>query len=204
MYSSWDLGSWAREGDLYVFTDSDLVTGGIRLKSKPSDFDYRAEVTLQDGAEYQGDLEWGYEVVNDPRLRLAVEYFRASADYNQLFPTGHKWLGIGDFFSRRNITGFRVGVSADLGRGFDLSADGHYFLRTDASRPAFRYGGAPYGAAGGASAIASEFDLLLGYKANENLGLALGGSLVLPGSYLKENHGPDSGSFFYAQLVAGF
>lgn len=212
VYSSWDLGEWAREADLYVLymsdetgvADPNLAAGGLRLKSKPSDFDYRAEITVEDGIEYQGDFEWGYEFSSERKLRLAVEYFRASADYNQLFPTAHKWLGIADFFSRRNISGFRLGGSADLGGGFGLLADGHYSLRTDTARPAFRYSGAPYGSAGTAAPIASELDLILSYKANDNLGLALGGSVVLPGIYLKDNHGPDSGAFLYAQMLATF
>ena len=93
---------------------------------------------------------------------------------------------------------------ADLGSGFGLLADGHYFLRTDTARPAFRYTGASYGSAGSAAPIATELDLILSYKANDNLGLAFGGGAVLPGTYLKDNLGPDSGVFLYAQMVATF
>jgi hypothetical protein len=55
------------------------------------------------GSQY--DIELGYALLFK-NSRLSAEYFSVSEDFNQLFPTAHKWLGYAGLFKRQNIKGF--------------------------------------------------------------------------------------------------
>jgi hypothetical protein len=216
LYSSWNLGEGFKQTDLYALHSNEASTApkqktsavGLRLKSPLGAFDYRLEVTgenVRGASEYQGDLELGYTVWAAKKLRFSAEYFRASKDFDQFFPTFHKWLGIADYFGRRNIQGYRVGASMDFSSIFSVVADYHCFSRTDTSGPAYSLTGTTgYGTAGDAKAIAHEFDLIAKLKLNELLTLSGGGGWVVPAAYMKANRGPDSGYFSYAELMLLF
>jgi hypothetical protein len=218
LYSSNKVADWMQAADAYVFYLDDPSTGpaastaayGVRVKSPAGAFDYRAEATFErvkaatKSDERQYDVELGYTVFAGKSIRVAGEYFHASENFDQLFPTGHKWLGYADLFSRRNIEGYRGRVSAKPIPDLTASIDYHRFQRAETDTSAYKFGGTAYGTAGTDSHIGDEFDLVLGYKVDENVTLEGGAARVMPGDYLKANGGSDYASFYYLQIGMGF
>ena len=214
VYSANRISDSMQNVDAYVFSSNDnsvapktsTMAYGVRLKSPIAAFDYRAEVTFENVKaakstdENQFDLEVGYVAHESSKTRVSAEYFSASRNFDQLYPTGHKWLGYADLFSRRNIGGFRVGASTQFAESWSLALDYHSFRRTDTSLPAYKFSGAAYGVAGTDAALASEADLVVGYKFDTAMSLELGASRVNPGEYLKTNSGADAASFYYLQV----
>lgn len=193
--------------------NTNFNTYGLRMKSDHGSLDYRVEATGQKGKfagadlkENQFDVEVGYKL---PFMgaRLGVEYFQASKAFNQLKPTGHKWLGSADMFSRKNVKGFAVHYLMKLAEKTKFLADFHMFSRTDTAVSAAQFDGTAYaGVANTEKAIANELDLALKHKLDEGLGMKLGYSLVLPGKHLKalSTTYKDNMSYMYAEFTANF
>jgi hypothetical protein len=206
---------WFKVIDIYSFYNSDRTAGsltrvaahGARLKSKVDRFDYRAEGTFQKtsrGDEKQYDLELGWTFSDKSKFRGSVEGFYASEGYAQLYPTAHKWLGIADFFSRRNIQGVRVGLSRKLAKKWSAKFDFHEFRRTSDQAGAYNFSGTSFGTTGTEKKIAKEYDFTATYAAEDNLKFAFGYAYVDTGKYLEANAGSDHGYFFFAQMLATF
>lgn len=218
LYSTNKISDHLQAIDAYAFflTDSSVTPNtatsayGVRAKSPIGAFDYRAELTFESVKaanstdENQMDFEFGYAISSEHSTRVSVEYFSASRNFNQLFPTGHKWLGYADLFSRRNIQGYRAGVSSHIWEKLSGSLDYHFFQREDISSPGYKFAGGAYGAVGTDKNIAAEFDLVLKYKLNDKTSIEGGAALVTPGDYLKANGGNDRASFYYLQVSTGF
>lgn len=184
---------------------------GLRAKSDIGALDYRAEATFENVKsltestdDNQYDLEVGYMVLPEGALRISGEYFASTKNYDQLYPTGHKWLGYADQFSRRNIKGFRIGLNGTFAEKWTASLDYHNFQRSDKSFGAYNFSGTSYGTTGESGAVASEVDLVVGYKVRNGLSLEGGYAQVNPDSYLKDNVGSDKTSFYYLQLLTSF
>jgi len=201
--------------DLYVLQLDDATTAphsavtsyGGRAKASHEGADLRIEVTAQNSQNNgsQFDAEAGYMVLPSSKVRAAVEYFQSSADYAQLFPTAHKWLGIADLFGRRNIKGYRAGLSGSPYADLTLKLDYHVFQRTDVNAQAYALNGTSgYGTIGDDSAIANEWDLVAIYKVNDQLNLEAGYAQASPDDYLKANSKNDSASFYYLQVATQF
>lgn len=218
IYSSNKFSDVIDNLDAYVFylydgsgtTNEISTTYGLRAKSTMGLFDYRVEGTAQtvtannkDTGENQIDGELGYVVYEPKKVRLSAEYFAGSDDFRQLFPTGHKWLGYADLFSRRNIEGYRIGVSAQVSEKTQVSVDYHSFSRRDDSKPAYNLIGGAYTGSGNDKELASEIDLVVGHKL-ANLNLEAGYSTVSPGAYMKTNLGKDNTEFYYLQASTTF
>lgn len=219
LYLTNNLSGYTQALDGYVLLSSDRSTDprskttayGLRSKSPVGDFDYRAEATFEsvkttttDSDEHQYDVEVGYSIIENARLRVAAEYFLASKYFDSFYPTGHKWLGYADQFARKNIKGFRVGLSGKLAEKWTASVDYHNFERVDTDVTAFPLSGPVYGTVGNDSAVATEIDLIVGYKVHDDLALEGGAAHVMPGDYLKANGKSDNTSFYYLQASANF
>ena len=87
---------------------------GIHLKSQQNKLDYQFEYTLEDIYKYdtsesqyksedafQYHIEVGYQL---NKIHVGMGSSVASEHFDQLYPTGHKWLGYADLFKRQNIT----------------------------------------------------------------------------------------------------
>jgi hypothetical protein len=156
------------------------LTLGSRVKHRMGMIDVRAEVGVQSGtrprpgdnprvAAYHGDLELGVNLLDD-RLRLALQAQYASGDdpssleqneaWDQLYPTGHKWLGLSDIIGRRTNVGSLVGHLSliPLGR-LKLGMQAHVFQRV--RYPEDRE---PY--------LATELDTFAVYMLGHRLGLS--------------------------------
>ncbi len=218
LYFANRFSDYLSHADFYVFHLNDsgvnpktsTTAYGLRLKSPVERFDYRVEATLENvkgvGSqdEHQFDVELGYTFLEAAKLRLAVEYFYATANFDQLFPTGHKWLGYADLFSRRNIKGYHARLSGQPTDSLTLALDYHVFERQETSQPAYKFNGTAYGTTGESSAIATEIDFVVAYKVDDNLTLEGGAARVQPEDYLKDNGGPDQAYFYYLQTTLMF
>jgi len=218
-YHNQSLTKFIENFDLYYFylTDSTALTTktqihtyGIRLKSKIDKLDYRVEANAQTGdtanvstAAHQYDLEIGHAL---PfwKSRFSVEYFSATKNYNQLFPTGHKWLGIADMFSRRNVQGYAAHFSMMPTQDLKVKFDYHSFSRADSAVTAFNFSGGSYGTVGSKDDIATEFDVTLEYALDKALLLTYSYGHVAAGGYLKDQGAKDNMIFNYLQLIAKF
>lgn len=198
------------ELDLYLFysvnrpelSKNQLYTFGIRSKSIFDWLSYRVEATGQATLPgYQIDLELGYRV--SPIVNTSIEYFRAHRDYVQLYPTGHKWLGIVDLFSRRNIQGIRLGTNLKI-ENFNAKIDYHYFMRTDVDSPVYNFSAASYGSTGSAKHVGQEVDVVLGTHINPHLFLSLGGGVFFPSAYFEQNSKSNNLYLAYLEVESRF
>lgn len=219
IYAANRISETMEHADAYVFRlgeestnpSSSVTAYGARLKSPIGQFDYRAEATFESVKaadstdERQFDIELGYTFDAAKKFRFSLEWFTASGGFDQLFPTGHKWLGTADLFSRRNIQGYHAKATGQIFSGLVASLDYHRFERQDTSRSAFKINGtSAYGVVGDNAAIADEFDLILTYALDQNLTVEGGAARAIPGEYLKDNGASDEASFYYLQVATSF
>lgn len=180
----------------------DIVAYGARLKGRVGIFDYRAEATKQHmssqeasqiDAEIGGKLSLG---------RLGLNYFAATEIYNQLFPTAHKWLGIGDVVSRRNIRGYQIKHQYSWNEKFKTEMTYHCFERYGVGSTAFSFSGAALGSPlSTEKKMADEYDVILNYVRNENLAYQIGAAYFVPARYLKQSGKSDEYTFVYLQVL---
>lgn len=222
IYQSFDFGSLLKNVDFYVLSllDSttavrgDIYTAGTRVKSSVDALDYRVEANYQrvpyivDQKAYQADAEVGYTLKSAWEPRLSLEAFHASRDYNQMYPTSHKWLGFADVLGRRNVYGGVVHLSAKPAEKTGLMVDYHQFYRTDLGASAYKVNGTALGVAGGSKSkhIGHELDLTVTQGVSQQVSLAFGYSLFFAGSYIKDQAvlGNRTPQFGYAQMVVQF
>lgn len=220
VYSSNKVSEKIQNLDLYALYVSDSTVSptahtsayGLRVKSPIENFDYRGEYTFEnvksttsDSDENQLDIELGYLVHSVSKSRVSAEYFSASDNYDQLFPTGHKWLGYADLFGRRNIKGYRLGGSTQLAENFKCSLDFQSFQRTNSTSSAYKLNGTTgYGTIGSSSDIGSEIDLTLSYRLKGDVSVDGGAAHIDAGDYLKNNGSKSSGYFYYLQVATLF
>ncbi len=210
VYASFTKFDFINVLDFYAFRSvklngvDDIIHAGLRAKSKLGSVDYRFEGTVQTKVTAnQMDLELGYTLSEDSKMRVAVEAFTASKDYNQLYPTAHKWLGLADVLFRKNLNGLRLGFQMQATEKLNFKANYHMFMRNDDS-VAVGWGGTNLGTVGTDKDIGSELDLVFNYKLGEKVGLLVGGSYFMAGDYLAANGGPDDQTWFFTQVATKF
>ncbi len=223
LYSSFDFGDYFKAVDLYVLYRFDetaaprphnYATAGLRLKAKPSAWDYRFEGTGQFGKlaganqrDYQIDAEGGYTFEDFYKFRIGLEAFVASRNYNQLFPTAHKWLGFIDLFGRRNIFGGIIHLSAKPTERWTLKLDAHTIFRTKTNAGLFRLNGTTAIGAAGASTSrfgGEEIDLTAVYKPLDLLSFQAGFAAFIPAGFVRNNVGSKVPVFGYLQTNVQF
>jgi len=227
IYASSNLGVYLKNMDLYFLRKNGNTSSanlflntsalGFRAKSAVGEtsLDYRAEYTFENtvliaGAEesksqHQFDIEVGY-THSFHNSRLALEYFESSKNFDQLFPTGHKFLGYADQFSRRNIKGYVVHFSTLVIDKLSILLDYHFFYRYDGNTPAYNFAGNSLGTLGSNNNIATEFDVTTVYNFTSNLQASVGYAIVDPKSYIEDQVAGNTKNteFSYFQLLAKF
>lgn len=171
---------------------------GFRVKSKMESIDYRLETTQQLGRVAgstahargtQADVELGYRFQSTRLFRVGVEGFYADSDYNQLFPTLHKWLGTADVFGRRNIYGMKLNAITQLNDRLKLTTDFHRFYRADKNDPAYRINGtAITGSNVGDAYLGTEVDVTTQYDLSVHTSFQVGAAYLVAGQTLKDIH----------------
>ncbi|MBP9674193.1 MAG: alginate export family protein [Bacteriovoracaceae bacterium] len=201
IYHAMTMEKGVKNLDFYVLDKSitsineDLLTVGVRAKSYIGILDYRLEYSPQWGrfiagkrqqGEYQLDFELGLSFFAK-KMRLAGEYFASSEDFDQLYPTAHRWLGYADQFARRNIDGFAIHESLQfLQKGF-FDIDFQSFYRNDKKAPAYNFSGAALGTVGNSNHIADEIDFTFKYPVG-GFDFLVGYSMVIPQAYLYDQN----------------
>ncbi|RLA64843.1 MAG: hypothetical protein DRQ88_10400, partial [Epsilonproteobacteria bacterium] len=225
-YSPNKFGAFFRNTDLYflykrdhtqVIRDDhyDVWALGGRVKSKEGIYDHRIEATFEGAkvkgedrnGEYQFDAEVGLQI-KPIKTRLSVEYFQASKDYDQFYPTAHKWLGFADQFGRRNIKGFRVGLIPKITNKLKARLDFHAFYRTDNDAPTYNLLGKAYKDSVGDEsedyALATEFDIKVFYDVYKNLRVEGGFAYVMPKGYMESLGRDEDVLWGYLSMAANF
>lgn len=211
--------------DLYYFYWRDssgspdllaLHTVGVRVFGAAPRLEastYRIESTYQTSkvagssqTGFQIDGEVGYDFRWTDSNKFSVEAAYASKNFNQLFPTGHKWLGHLDLFGRRNILALTAHSSNWFEEKYGAKLDIHYFMRSDASRPAYSLNGVSAVGTGASHSrsLGTEVDLVLAYKINSNAVSEFGASFMIPGGYIEDELGEENPYRLYAQLMAKY
>lgn len=227
LYQSWDLGEWLKIFEFYVLYLRDgsvsgspltsLGTFGLRVQSSHEAIDYKMKINKQiqmtygldgvQGSNIQADAEFGLTADLSFKPRLALEGFYSTKDYNQLYPSFHKWLGYADVLGMRNVLGYSVHSSAMITRNLKLALDFHSFFRTDLLAPAYKLNGTtPLGSASASSSshIGNEFDLVFSHQTTKNLNLSGGVALFLSGDYITSQFSYNTPYFYYLQMELKF
>lgn len=183
-------------------------TVGARVKHRVGVLDYRLEAGVQFGSRptdtvdmdnpsvfaFQGDLELGVNAADD-QLRVSVEGLYASGDdpstedlenWDQLFPTQHKWLGFMDVIGERtNIGSGVLHLTYWPLETVRLSLDGHTFFLAETPEGIESYRGA-------------EMDLGVLYRIGQGLHLRGGFGAFIPGD------GYENDTLYFTELELAF
>ena len=221
-YNAFDLGSFAKNFDLYAFYLSDtrqptslsLWTLGSRLKSSVNQFDYRVEVDYQIGTALnqvqtgnQGDFEVGYLLDSKSKMRVATGGFISSPNYNQLFPAAHKWLGYADVLGRRNVMGGMLKFGVSPMSKLNLTCDLLQFYRTSKDAPAYKLQtNKPLGeiSKSSSSSIGTELDVNLSYQLSESIQVSTGVNTLFASDYLTQNFGKTNPMYAFFEVEARY
>lgn len=202
---------------------------GLRFKQALAFFDYRFEGGVQAGETvgavavgpdpdgtlpavetlaYHADLELGVAPVEG--IRIAIGGLIASGDdpttarnegYNELFPTGHKFLGLMDVFgSRTNAASGYLKYNMGLTDSLALAVDGHLFARVEPNGldPAL-LGPSNLGQVGGDNFAGGEVDTQLIQKIGKWVSVRGLYGIFIP----NENHYAESDPAHYVEVQAG-
>ena len=182
------------------------ATLGVRAKQKLGVVDYRFEADYQFGqrpgfgtqttvSAYQVDGEVGGSI--DDRFRGAVEGFYATGDdpatstaedYDQLYPTAHKWLGLADVIgARTNAAGVAGHLKVHPIAPWAVGLDVHAFFR-------------PEHAPGSGAYAASEADLQSSYAFGKGLKASALYALFLP----SDSAYPTDAAAHYSEVQLGY
>lgn len=223
VYSSGRIEETAARLDLYwLLRNKEAVAGGpdderhtvgVRLYGAcgTSAFDYDLEGDYQFGDRGEAGIEaWaaaaqlGYLVPDCPvhsRLFLGADYATGDDDlqdadatrYDQLYPTGHAFLGLIDVIGRQNILAFSAGITAEPAKKIKTKLEGHWFERAESGDGVFDAAGNQViaGGASDASGIGQEADFTIGYQHNARLLLAAGYGHFFAGDVVNDAGGED-------------
>ncbi len=202
------------------FGDLTLFTLGSRLAGTLGPFDHDSEIALQRGV-WAGDTirawaaatEVGYTLRDVPMTpRIAAGFDYASGDrtrgddrvetFNQLFPTGHAFLGYIDIVGRQNTLAPSVNVTVRPRKDLTVRAFYYHFWLASETDALFNSGGVatrrdPSGASG--RDVGDEFDLTVNWQIDAHSSVLLGFSYFWPGDYLERFGRSIDGSFYYVQ-----
>ncbi len=217
IYNSYTINQYLKPLDLYFIREVDDSAGGVnintfglRVKGQVGAFFYRTENGVQAGAKlgddaFQYNLELGAQLNS---YSASLEYSLAGADYRQLYPTAHKFLGIADVLGRRNLRHYALHLKGAPTDWLTITADYHIFQRNDTDESAYRLNGmSAWGTEGSADEIGDEVDLVAVFNTSDNIKFQLGAALFNPGQYMIDNElntRDDKVEFLYGQVNASF
>lgn len=177
--------------DLYAFWDDNRNHGanrnrfaslGARLHGDINRLDYNVEVTGQFGKRnsldvkgFQADLTVGADLMRDHHVALDFAY--ANTEYQDMYSTGHKFLGMADIINRLNVMAIALMTNWKLSDKFTATLDAHYFMK---AKDDFNTGTTANTTASGKRPLGMEGDLVLTYTPEKMLAFDLGYFLFKP------------------------
>lgn len=179
---------------------------GARLKSKHEPLFYRAEYTKQTASvsANQIDAEVGLAFERWGSHRLSFGYFDADEDFNQLYPSAHKFLGYAEIFSRRNIQGQFVRVRGATSEDFAVEVSYFWFNRHSETKSAFASDGTSLGTTSRAKEMGNELDIEAKFALEKELQLLVGYADFMPAGYVQNQFPSIDPAKVYVQLTAKF
>lgn len=222
LYQSLNFGTYLKNFDPYVFYLSDtratssisLWTAGLRMKSSVSSIDYRAETTYQAGtvgvdaqSAFQEDLELGYTLHPQSKLRLGLNGFYATPQFNQLFPAAHKWIGVADVLGRRNLYGGAIRASVTPHTDWTVSLDLFQLYRVSLDHPLYVLNGLNSlgsARATSSSSVGTELDFNVIYKVSSDVTLSAGINTLFSSDYLVSNFGAINPVYSFVEIEARY
>lgn len=185
----------------------DQSTTGVRMAGKlPARLDYGIEMAMQRGSladdslsAWAGHYQLRASLPGRGAVKIITEYNRASGDRNptdgvrqtfdQLYPTGHDKLGLGDQVGWKNVHHLREGVDFMPLKATPISLSYHTWWLAERTDGLYSATGAllarvPAGAA--SSHIGHEIDVQISRPLTPQLGLAVGYAHMFSGAFLKQ------------------
>jgi len=191
--------------NLNLIQPINLKTLGARIRHRSESFIFEAEYTKQTGDirnlvinDEQKDLMIGYLFNFDPSKFISIGALSATHNYFQLFPSGHRFLGFMDYFSRRSIQDLYLTSSYAWSRTLKSGIEYHDFYRINASTSPYAFNGTSAINAGNVNAnsksIGKELDLFIEKKHSSLISklklitsYTTGVAFFNPGPYLDKN-----------------
>jgi hypothetical protein len=207
------------------FGDLTLFTMGSRLGGTIGNFDHDTEFAGQWGT-WAGDEIKAWMIANEvgytlkavpmaPRIGTGVDFAtgdktggdRTIQTFNQLFPTGHAFLGYMDIVGRQNVFSPNVNFSFKPLKDVTVKAFYYHFWLASDTDALYNAGGVatrrdPSGAAG--RDVGDEFDITANWRIDAHSSVLLGFSYFWPSSFMNKTGPSDDGSFYYVQYQFKF
>jgi hypothetical protein len=147
-----------------------------------------------------------------PRVYIEFDYASGGkpggdvGTYNQLYPTGHAFLGYIDYIGRQNIVSPSAGLALSPIRGLSLSLQQYFFWRASDRDALYNKSGDVLRAGNTTTAtyIGAETDLLATYSINRHILVYGGYSHFFTGIFIKETGSASDSDFFYAAIQYTF
>jgi len=196
--------------------------GRIWGKIGTSGLDYEAEGNIQLGklgdrdivaGMFTGILGYTLPVTSfSPRVYIEFDYASGGKPdgdvntYNQLYPTGHSFLGYIDYIGRQNIVSPSAGFTLIPIRGLSLSLQQYFFWRASDQDALYDKSGNVLrpGTTTKATYIGAETDLFATYSITRHLFAYAGYSHFFTGDFIKETGTSKDSDFFYAAIQYTF
>lgn len=217
IYSSFSINSFLNPFDMYLLHQKDRSTNaspaeintlGIRLLGDYNSFFYRMENTVQSGSGLEDAYQHNFELgANTSFGKVSAEYGIAGEEYEQLYPTAHKFLGIADVLGRRNISFLALHYKNKIKSWLALGLSYHKFERLSDDVSAIKLTGGAWGTNGTSKDIGEEVDFVLNFISPEIGTLQLGAGIFRSGEYLIEqdaNEEDENTQFLYAMIKSKF
>jgi hypothetical protein len=182
------------------------TTGARWVGALPARLDYGIELAAQTGGlgsdsarAWAGHWQLRHAAGTTWAVRITGEYNYASGDENptdgrrgtfdQLYPTGHDKLGLGDQIGWRNIRHMRAGVELLPAKKLPLTVNYHSWWLAETTDALYSASGAVLARVAGAAAashVGQEIDIQAARAVTPQIQLAAGYAYLLPGAFLKE------------------
>lgn len=201
-----------------------FTLGFRRLYQPPSGWRYEVEHAWQFGQRgpdrHRAAMlvaKGGYAWAGRWQPQLGLEYDFGTGDndpadgnsreFNNLFPTNHKFYGYADLLGLRNLHALRLTTAAKVHSKLTVQADYHRFLLAARRGPWKNAGGRVLGSDPSGEAgrdLGQEVDFTFRVPLHRHLNFLAGYSVFLPGRFATRTRGPETHHFGYLQTTVRF
>ncbi len=201
-----------------------IWTGGTRIVGARNALDWGTEWAIQRGelsgdrlSAWAGHARAGYTMADTGWTpRLGVEWDMATGDddpadgdresFQTLFPTNHDKYGILDVAAWQNLQAWRASVGLHPAKNWSIDADWWRLYVEDGDDAWYGANGVPIrgGAPGASKYLGSEADLVLSWRPNERMKVAVGGAQFFDGGFVRDTGGGNDSFWFYIRVQVWF
>ncbi len=147
-----------------------------------------------------------------PRVYIEFDYASGGkrtgdiGTFNQLYPTGHSFLGYIDYIGRQNIISPNAGLTVNPIRGLSISLQQYFFWRESDQDALYNKSGGVIrpGNTTTARYVGAETDLYVTYNFDRHILCYAGYSHFFPGDFIKKTGPSKDSDFFYTAVQYTF